>query len=463
MSLLMDALKRAEQAKRHQKESSESSQPQAADRVTLPGQMQVAELSLEPVAKPSGGGLPDLDSHYESVDADLKATAAAEPTPKRKAAPDPAHVASQRSAASVVFSAKDDAEPGSQAKRLMVICGIGALAAVAVGTYFYWQLELIAAGGNRLAARPGAMLSGRPAAPVALPQIPAPPAAVKDQPVAAASVPVPEAPKTSAPGEPVSATKDPGSGPVSASTKPSGASAVSERRNETRRAPAAPKTVASARGGTALPVAQAGGVPQSESTLRFNAQSHESAVARGYEDLLAGRLDAARNAYQQALRADRRNPDALVGLATVAQRQGDLESAERYFVLAVEADPRHAGAHAGLASLRGPDGVGGESRLKSLIAQQGSDSAGAGALHFALGNHYAAERRWSDAQQSYFRAHTSDADHPDYLANLAVSLDHLGQPGLARKYYEQAINAAERRPAAFDKAAVQKRLADLGR
>jgi tetratricopeptide (TPR) repeat protein len=469
MSLLMDALKRAEEAKRHQQESSAAASAPSASGGASGGSPTVPELSLEPVAQQTKGGLPDLDSHIESVDADLKATAAAtEPPPKRKnAAAAAANLAAQRTTAQAVFAAKDDAsaEPATQTKRLLVICGIGVLAAAAVGTYFYWQLELIAAKGNRLAARPGTPLVTRPVAVAPLPQVPAPSqapslpqqttseGAQKSQDAAPTGVPpgpAPVQPKPTRRSEVAATSTSQGSAPAA------GDSAKTLARPDSTASQAKPRKVAST-------VPAGPGQSADQAPLRVSAQSLESPVVRAYDDLQAGRLDAAKAGYQQALRADRRNADALAGLATIAQREGNIDSAERLFLQAIEVDPRHAGAHAGLAALRGDDGAATESRLKSLISQQGNDSSAAGALHFALGNHYAAQRRWSDAQQSFFRAHTSDAEQPDYLVNLAVSLDHLGQSALARKYYEKAIKATEKRPAAFDKAGVEKRLAELGR
>jgi uncharacterized protein HemY len=72
-------------------------------------------------------------------------------------------------------------------------------------------------------------------------------------------------------------------------------------------------------------------------------------------------------------------------------------------------------------------------------------------LNFALGNLYAQQGRWNDAQQAYFRAYAGDGDNPDYpLFNLAVSLEQLRQPKLALQYY-QGRSLRPPAPAAFDK------------
>ena len=78
-----------------------------------------------------------------------------------------------------------------------------------------------------------------------------------------------------------------------------------------------------------------------------------------------------------------------------------------------------------------------ESRLKQLIAREPSAF-----LHFSLGNLYADQSQWTQAQQSYFQAHHLEPDNPDYAYNLAVGLDHLRQNKLALNYYRRAEQLA---------------------
>jgi uncharacterized protein HemY len=82
-------------------------------------------------------------------------------------------------------------------------------------------------------------------------------------------------------------------------------------------------------------------------------------------------------------------------------------------------------------------------------------------LNFALGNLYAKQARWNEAQQVYFNAVAGDTENPDYLFNLAVSLDQMRQPKLAAQHYRLALDAAERRPAAFDRERLLKRMSQL--
>jgi Tfp pilus assembly protein PilF len=179
---------------------------------------------------------------------------------------------------------------------------------------------------------------------------------------------------------------------------------------------------------------------------------------RAYEALQADKLTDAKRDYEQVLRSDIKNTDALLGLAIIAARQGQVDNATELYLRVLEADPKDVNAKAGLINLKGQsDPALSESRLKTLLASQPESSA----LHFALGNLYASQIRWSDAQQAYFRAHTAEPENADYLFNLAVSLDHLRQNKLAAQYYSSALTAAETRSAAFDRNQVKIRLLEL--
>ncbi len=77
---------------------------------------------------------------------------------------------------------------------------------------------------------------------------------------------------------------------------------------------------------------------------------------------------------------------------------------------------------------------------------------------FALGNLYARQGRWSEAQAAYFQAWNAEPENPDILYNLAISLEHLHQSRLAAEYYSQALRLASTRPANFDKLQAESRL-----
>jgi len=182
-------------------------------------------------------------------------------------------------------------------------------------------------------------------------------------------------------------------------------------------------------------------------------------LERGYQAYTSGRLDEASAEYRQLLQVEPANSAALHGMAAISLRQGQIEAAWEYYLRAIETDPKDALALAGLINLGGhADPLQAENRLMTQLATQPDQPS----LNFALGNLYARQKRWGEAQQAYFKACAGDPENPDMLFNLAVSLDQLRQHKLAAQYYNLALSAeALKRPASFDRMQVVARLRDL--
>jgi len=161
--------------------------------------------------------------------------------------------------------------------------------------------------------------------------------------------------------------------------------------------------------------------------------------------------------YRQVLSKDEHNRDALLGLAAIAQQQGQDETAQQYYRQLLVLDPRDPVAHAAMSSYVPGDAGDTESRLKQLLSHQPRS----GTLHFALGNLYAEQSNWGDAQQSYFNAYSLEPSNAQFAFNLAVSLDHLGQRKLAAQHYQQALQLDTSGNSGFDHAQAQKRLNEL--
>jgi len=399
----MDALKKAEEAKR-QSEARRVEPHDAA--ATTP-----AATAGQPVIGQKG--LPELPSSLELLDTEFPAPEPATPPPAAPAAPPPrgGNVQRERAAAQNLFEAKQ----ARTRSPFPLIVGLASVAAVtAIGGYFWWQMQ--PRGGlavNTAAPRPAATAAPIAIAPATPPAAPLQPATTAAN---AAAAPTPRA-------EPVAAVR--------------GDSAPALR--------AAPAEAPADAAASPIRITRA--------TLRV-----DPTLAHAYQALSAGDLATARGDYERALKADRKSTDALHGLAAVSLRQGRPADAEHYYLRALEADPRDAVAQAGLVGLRGQgDPVQAESRLKNLLGGQPDSPV----LHFALGNLYAAQGRWNEAQQSYFRAYTGDGENPDYLFNLAVSLEQLRQPRLALQYYQGALAAAAGRSAGFDKDVVAGRIREL--
>jgi len=166
-----------------------------------------------------------------------------------------------------------------------------------------------------------------------------------------------------------------------------------------------------------------------------------------------------RAGWEVMLRDEPANRDALLGLAALEVRSGRYEPAEALYLRALQIDPRDSQAQAALISLRSAraDPLVTESRVKTLLAAD----PGAHALNFALGNQFAQQNRWAEAQQEYFKAYAGDPENPDFAYNLAVSLDHLRQRRLAHDYYVRAATLADKRGASFDPASARLRAGQL--
>lgn len=415
MSLLMDALRRAEEAKR-------LTSPPGAPPAAAPAELSLTPLEAPP--SPRDNALPPLSRHFDSVDADL-ASAAAGPPPRRRApmaemkpADTSTDDAAERLAARNVFAAKQ--VPRSRMP-LWLFLGLGGVATLAIGGYFWWQLQSIPGGSlsrpteiNPPAARP-ALAPTRPAS--------------SSGPALATEAP-PAAP-------PLAATlaERPWSRPASEVSAPAAR-------------PALRREAAASQPGEVSSVFRAG-----SSRTR-----QDQTINLAYEAWQADRLDDARRGYEQVLRSDPRNADALLGMAAIDARQGRIDRAQELYQRVLDSDPTDATAQAALINLRGQSDAGqSESRLKTLLAGQPESSA----LHFALGNLYARQGRWGEAQQAYFQSYALDPDNPDYLFNVAVSLDHLRQSKLAAQYYRMALNAADTRRSSFDRSVAGKRSLEL--
>ena len=171
------------------------------------------------------------------------------------------------------------------------------------------------------------------------------------------------------------------------------------------------------------------------SALSFKPDATSSLLNNAYDAYQNGQLDEAQRLYTQAA-ARERSVDALLGLAVIAGARNRDDEAAHLYREVLDRDPRNAAAQAALLDLLGnTDKQATESRLKTLIERAPSPN-----LYQTLGNLYAEQNRWSDAQAAYFEAYRATPGNADYAYNLAVSLDRLHQPQAALEYYEKALS-----------------------
>ncbi|HMH20011.1 MAG TPA: tetratricopeptide repeat protein [Burkholderiales bacterium] len=443
MSLLLEALKKAELAKQVAKADAPPSQPEPAPtpfepaprvftREKLPDITRPLEILTDdlPSSEPNAGetteARPELSLQEQET---FEASAQALPSMDESARID------ERAQAQQLFQVKEmDYNP-----RRPFYLTLGALALVGLGYagYVWWQMRpktsLV-----RTDAQPAIAARVQPAAPqtpaVAPPELNSAPTAT----ALGAQAPVPAPARTGIPAippiQPVRPPRPRASGPSSPRPEPS-SEAIG---------------FASPRAGAALaPIAI------NAPTLSIDPQ-----VEQAYQALQRNDLAAARDGYQRALSREPTNRDALLGLAAIDVRGGQLGAAEARYLKLLEMDPRDSQAVASLIALRGQlDPVASESRLKTLIATQPESAH----LHFSLGNQYAQQSRWSEAQAAYFKAYSVDPENADYAFNLAVSLDQLRQKKPALEYYQRALTLADKRAASFDPAQARSRVQELSK
>lgn len=456
MSLLLEALKKAEKAKEEAQRRAREDRP-AGEPEELHSEQSPAAEPEAFVAEPAAPApvltrdkLPEISQKLEILSDDLDKPASepatARPEPAREAAPRPATSAAprdearqeaSRTSARKVFEAKFR-EPNP---RLPFYVTLGVLGAFGVGTfvYFWMQLRPPPALVNANPPRQAEQVAVAPEKPAAQTGVEATtnPAAIPGLPSSApAAQPAPQALPSAAQPAAVASPPPPAAAPIETPAKKPAVVAQLPPR-----VPPAPATSV-------------------ETTPRAAPSVHPK-VESAYAAYVAGNLEAARADYQQALNEDPANRDATLGLAAIDLRSGRLEAAEAGYLRLLQADPRDAEAQAALIALRGArlDPLAAESRLKSMLAVDPR----AHALNFALGNQLAQQGRWAEAQAQYFKAFAAEPGNADFAYNLAVSLDHLRQPKQALEYYKHAIELAKTRGASFDTTSAAARAAQLAR
>jgi Flp pilus assembly protein TadD len=418
MSLLMKALEKAA------KDRSDTNGDPAAPAQAGTGANVNSELTLEPIA-----------AQAAEPAASTPSTPTPPPREKSAAAPAATVAAPQESAqtAALIRAAGKRESSGSvfgylRDRPLMIFGALAVLFLIGFGGYVYVQMN------------PGMFITRttRPATSAPITQAPVPP-------------PSPQGVVGS--GAPAAAQQ---LVPLSSLTPPTEKVAAEEKSAKTAATAAA---TAAAIAPAPVPIAPAAPRDTIKITTVNAMPTVNPVLSEAYGALSAGNLESSQRLYNQLLKNDPRNVEALLGLAAIATQQGDRDAATRHYIRVIEADPRNAFAQAGLIGMLGrADPQSAETRVKQLLARD----PGIAYLHFTLGNTYIDQNRWPDAQQAFFQAHHLQPDNADYAYNLAVALEHIGQTKSALDFYRQAVQlAAAKGHANFSTAAAQERVSKL--
>lgn len=173
---------------------------------------------------------------------------------------------------------------------------------------------------------------------------------------------------------------------------------------------------------------------------RQSTPSIDPTLLAAYQAFTRGENTEAQQQYRRVLQKNVRNIDALLGMAAIAQRQARDADAIGWYQKVLEIEPNNNIALAAMLNMQPNTENGNQiSQLKSLIAQRPEVAS----FHAALGNQYAAQNQWPQAQEAYFNAHRYAPNNADYVFNLAVSLDQLGKSQLALVQYQRALALVE--------------------
>jgi len=197
--------------------------------------------------------------------------------------------------------------------------------------------------------------------------------------------------------------------------------------------------------------------PPAPISISRDAEQNDTFVAlqTAYRAYQSGDDSNAQKLYARVLGRDEHNRDALLGLAAIAVRQKDFVRAQEIYSELLTLDPKDSVAQAGFVSVTSSfDPLQQEARIKALLEQE----PGAPHLLFTYASFLMQQQRWLEATRTLQSAYQAQRDNADYAFNLAVSFDHLGQADVAVKYYRAALDLAAKQSTSFRPDDVRRRL-----
>ncbi len=176
---------------------------------------------------------------------------------------------------------------------------------------------------------------------------------------------------------------------------------------------------------------------------------------QAYNAYQQGNYDAAASLYKTSLGKTANNRDALLGLAAIKMRHNQPEAAYSLYQKVLKQNPKDTTAKVALISLQGNRNTANNESLLKLLLKDHPESA---STFFSLGNLYARQLRWPEAQLAFFEAYSRESNNADYAMNLAVSLDQMGQSKAALDYYNKAMDLVDTQSANFNPSSILARI-----
>jgi len=181
-------------------------------------------------------------------------------------------------------------------------------------------------------------------------------------------------------------------------------------------------------------------------------------LQEAYGALVGGDLQRSQTLYAQVLKQQPRQIDAMLGLANIESQRGHLQSARTIYERVLRLDGTNSIAQIGMLQTYGQqDAVTRQQVLEELISKYSSNPE----VHLALGHALSEQSKWTAAQISYFKAFSLNSSNAVYAYNLAVSLDSLEKYAVAKTYYKKALALNEQAAKPLNLERVKNRLMEL--
>lgn len=190
----------------------------------------------------------------------------------------------------------------------------------------------------------------------------------------------------------------------------------------------------------------------------LNKDELQQQLLSAYQSFQRDDLVGAENKYQAVLNSVAQNRDAWLGLAAIALRQKNYLQAKIWYEKILQLNPKDTVAAGSLANIDTLiDPIAAQAKIKLLLAEDPTNAQ----LYFYLGTSYTQQSRWAEAREVFMRAYRATPNNADYIYNLAVTLDHLSEKTSALNFYEQALALSSGQPINFDVAQLRLRINQL--
>lgn len=188
-------------------------------------------------------------------------------------------------------------------------------------------------------------------------------------------------------------------------------------------------------------------------------QQQSESLNRAYKALLAGDHSQAKKIYNQVLVESPKQIDALLGLAKINSHENKTQSARELYEKVLRINDSNTVAQLGLLHTYQE-----ETSFKkvSVLQELANKYPESSQIAVSLGHELANQSKWSQAQQAYFKAFSLSPENAVYAFNLAVSLDRMEKYSAAKQYYRKALLLSETTPSALNTNSVTQRLLQLG-